>query len=73
MHNPIAVYLHYIKESGFPQTLNLLYDKPMEMEKSWHEWIKNKWEKLSGSKIKCNFAPHFVAEARKTKKYIINN
>lgn len=45
----------------------------MEMEKSWHEWIKNKREKLSGSKIKCNFAPHFVAEARKTKKYIINN
>lgn len=39
----------------------------MEMEKSWHEWIKNKREKLSGSKIKCNFAPHFVAEARKTK------
>lgn len=28
-HNPIAVYSHYIKESGFPQTLNLLYDKQL--------------------------------------------
>lgn len=29
LHNPIAVYSHYIKESGFPQTLNLLYDKQL--------------------------------------------
>lgn len=28
-YNPIAVYSHYIKESGFPQTLNLLYDKQL--------------------------------------------
>lgn len=28
-HNPIAVYSYYIKESGFPQTLNLLYDKQL--------------------------------------------
>lgn len=29
LHNPIAVYSHYIRESGFPQTLNLLYDKQL--------------------------------------------
>lgn len=29
LHNPVAVYSHYIKESGFPQTLNLLYDKQL--------------------------------------------
>lgn len=28
-HNPMAVYSHYIKESGFPQTLSLLYDKQL--------------------------------------------
>lgn len=29
LHNPIVVYSHYIKDSGFPQTLNLLYDKQL--------------------------------------------
>lgn len=29
LHDPIAVYSHYIKESGFPQTLKLLYDKQL--------------------------------------------
>lgn len=29
LHNPMAVYSHYIKESGFPQTLSLLYDKQL--------------------------------------------
>ncbi len=29
IHNPTAVYFQYIRESGFPQTLNLLYDKQM--------------------------------------------
>lgn len=29
LHNPMAVYSHYITESGFPQTLNLVYDKQL--------------------------------------------
>ena len=29
LHNPMAVYSHYITESGFPQTLNLAYDKQL--------------------------------------------
>ena len=29
LHNPMAVYSHYVKESGFPQTLNLWYDKQL--------------------------------------------
>lgn len=29
LHNPMAVYYHYITESGFPQTLNLVYDKQL--------------------------------------------
>ena len=29
IHNPMAVYFQYIRESGFPQTLKLLYDKQM--------------------------------------------
>lgn len=29
LHNPMSVYSHYIKESGFPQTLSLLYDKQL--------------------------------------------
>ena len=29
LHDPMAVYSHYIKESGFPQTLKLLYDKQL--------------------------------------------
>ena len=29
LHNPMAVYSHYIKKSGFPQTLSLLYDKQL--------------------------------------------
>lgn len=28
-NNPMAVYYHYITESGFPQTLNLVYDKQL--------------------------------------------
>ena len=37
------------------------------MEKSWHEWIKNKRAKLSGSKIKCNFAKNKKKKKKKTK------
>lgn len=29
LHNPMALYQNYIKESGFPQTLNLLYDRQL--------------------------------------------
>ena len=29
LHNPMVVYSHYITESGFPQTLNLVYDKQL--------------------------------------------
>lgn len=29
LHNPAAVYQHYIQESGFPQTLNMLADKQL--------------------------------------------
>lgn len=29
IHNPMAVYFQYIRESGFPQTLSLLSDKQM--------------------------------------------
>lgn len=29
LHNPMAVYSHYITKSGFPQTLNLVYDKQL--------------------------------------------
>ncbi len=28
-YSPMDIYSHYIKESGFPQTLNLLYDKQL--------------------------------------------
>ena len=29
LRNPMVVYSHYITESGFPQTLNLVYDKQL--------------------------------------------
>ena len=29
LHNPAAVYQHYIQESGFPQTLNMMADKQL--------------------------------------------
>ncbi len=29
LHNPAVVYQHYIQESGFPQTLNMLADKQL--------------------------------------------